>query len=190
MPHFSYEDRLSRAEFAHIGAVVRRAVRRGTDADDILQEVLLELVQRPPADRRELDAWIRVVALNFAAKRGRSERARRRRERAERMERHQPSPLELLEARGQRSALRQLIWRIGSPCAEVIELRFLYGLSHKDIGARTGRSASTVRKQLDRGLKRLRILFGVASDDPGVHRARRSERAKEEFHRKRLGKAP
>lgn len=74
-------------------------------------------------------------------------------------------PLEALiraESRAERgAALRAAFSRLPAREQEVLVLRYLEGLSYKDIAARTGRPISTLHARVDKGLARLRLEIGI-----------------------------
>jgi len=54
-------------------------------------------------------------------------------------------------------------------CRQVLTLRLLYGLSHKEIAAELGISAHTVKAQLAKGMRRCAEYLGPRCDRPCAH---------------------
>lgn len=172
MPEPHPERALPEDEIARIRRVVRRVVGRRPDADDILQEVLIEIVYRPPPPSPNFEAWIRKVAQNLAARRSRSERARSRRERLVAERSREPTPPELLEQLSNSAALRERVEALGPRYASVLLLRYVDELSIAEIARRLGRREGTIRAQIMRGLRQLR--HGVRARAAKPNRARRT----------------
>lgn len=150
------ERALQGGEIARIRRIVRRVAGRRSDADDILQEVLIEVVYRPPPQWQNLDAWVRKVAQNLAARRSRGERARARRERLVARERREPTPPELFDSLCRDASLRERIEALGPRYASVLRMRYIDELAIAEIARRLGRREGTIRAQIKRALERLR----------------------------------
>ena len=160
-------DELWRSLRRHVSA----RVRPGDQADDVVQDAWLKLLSRPPQRRDRIRGWLRVVAERLALERLRRGRTRQRRERAAaRPEVVEHPDGEEVERQG---ALLRLLEELRSPYREVVRLRYLEDLETADIAARLGRTESTVRSQLKRGLDLLRARLGVERGPSADERRRR-----------------
>src|SRR5690349_21397293 len=76
--NLSIDDLLRHGAF--VRALARRLVADDATADDVVQEVWLRALQRPPARGGSITGWLARVARNFARDRASSESARADRE--------------------------------------------------------------------------------------------------------------
>ncbi|MEM7202534.1 MAG: sigma-70 family RNA polymerase sigma factor [Planctomycetota bacterium] len=148
------------AHRAWLAGVVRRWVADRERADDLLQDVWLQVLRRPPPAGSALRAWLVAVARNrwrtmrrreARQRRGEHEVARRGGQAAAETARH--------EARLERvgAALLQL----EEPYRSALIERYLEGRSPREIAARHRRPVRTVHSHLERGLSMLRARLGV-----------------------------
>lgn len=132
-----------------------RALVGANDADDLVQEAALQLLQAPRQPRSK-HAWLREVLHRLA---GKHRRARARRQRHE--QRTLPGePGASAEAiAGHREMLRRLdqaLLTLPEPYQSTVLLRYFEGLTPTAIAARTGTPLATVKSRLQRGLVLLR----------------------------------
>lgn len=157
-------------------ALALRLVRDASEADDVVQQTLLQALRRPPRDPQAMGAWLARVAQNEARQMVRGDQARQRRE--QRVGRHQ-DPRGGRRRDGQKAALptidiveraelhRRLVdalLAVEEPFRTVVLLRYFDGLETKDIAESLGCSPVTVRTRLKRGLDRLRSAMDARSD--------------------------
>jgi RNA polymerase sigma factor (sigma-70 family) len=136
------------------------------DAEDLLQETILELLRKWDTVRHQ-DAWL-VGALRFKC----SNYWRSRR--AERIQAFDvPALIELAPAQApeqeRREALhdlRRLVRDLDDRHRAVLYLRFGLGLSTAEVALRLGYCASSIRKLSGRSLARLRRWASVAAVPP------------------------
>lgn len=151
------EERYGRA----LGGFLREALPDPATAEEVRQQVLLEIWRRGPEydpERASLLTWMMTIARSRAI----DERRRRRPEpldpaaAADRAERPGDGELdELLE----RWRLAALLARIPTDEATALRLRFYGGLSQTEIAERMEMSLGTVKMRMVSGLARLRELI-------------------------------
>jgi len=139
--------------------LARRVAASSADADDAVQEAWLAALERPPRDSRGLLAWLHVVTARIARRILQRDRNRRERERRVARSDVSGSAPDSSEEAGRSEGLAGWLARLPPPYREVLRLRYLEDLSIGEIAARLGRSESTVRSQLKRGLDRIRLLL-------------------------------
>jgi RNA polymerase sigma-70 factor (ECF subfamily) len=152
----------------HGGALLRflrRAAPTRADADDIFQEVWLRVVRSAraydPAQR--FTSWLFTIAWNRLRDHWRRHNARLpgREDGTARLERATcpgaGAEAQLIEAE-QNARVRQLIGLLPAKLAEAIWLRYFEELSEKEMAARLGVPAGTVKSRLHDGVQRLTPL--------------------------------
>lgn len=147
-----------RPELVSTDESIRRLARhltiRGTDAEDLAQEVWLSALRRP--DVRGQREWFRVVARRTLWRWSRRASARSSREReVARPEAHEGVARQVEEA-SLREYLSACVNALKEPYREVVRLHYFEDLAVEEIGRRLGRPSVTVRVQLKRGLAQLR----------------------------------
>ncbi len=143
---------------------LRRALRDGASAEDVHQEVFLEVWRRGPSfdpARASLGTWIMMIARSRAI---------------DHLRRRIPEPV---DPAGPRAAVMQQVedpsaspdtlierWRLAVLVAQLpddearmLRMRFHEGLSQSEISDRTGIPLGTVKTHMVRGLRRLRDLM-------------------------------
>ncbi len=142
------------------GTWVRRLARRllydESLADDVVQEVWITALRRPPSKPAALQAWLRTVVRSLAFRANRSERRRTRRERAAGKPdsvRAGDSVAERLETQ---SLLADAVRELDEPYRTVVYFHYFDERPLAEIARELGIPDSTVRTQLARGLERLR----------------------------------
>ena len=159
----SLYDQLAPAVFG----VVRRVLRDPAQAEEVTQEVFVELWRqagRFDASRASVKTWAVMIAHRRAVDRVRSEQAHR--DRQERTFVEEPAPsgpeddaVETEERQGARRAMDAL------PPAQrqALELAFYDGLTHVEIAERLDVALGTVKTRIRDGLIRLRASAGERS---------------------------
>jgi RNA polymerase sigma-70 factor (ECF subfamily) len=161
-------DALAQAHRDYGGAVLgylRRILRDPASAEDVHQEVFLEVWRRGPSfdpDRSSLGTWILLIARSRAIDHLRKRVPEPRDPLgpggfAERATEDDPetSPDALLERWGM--AMR--LGRLPEHEAAVLRMRFHEGLSQSEISERTGVPLGTVKTHMVRALRRLRAML-------------------------------
>ncbi len=154
-----HDDVLATDDYLH--ALARR-ILSGPDGDDLVQEVWLRALRRPPRSGEGEQAWFRTVMRNTRRSLSRGERARARRERTVARSESEGStrdarPLDALERASLRELLLGHVSALGEPYATVVREHFLEERGIREIALRLGRPEVTVRVQIKRGLDALRI---------------------------------
>lgn len=158
-------------------AWLRAQFPNAADLDDIVQEAFVRVLRAHEAGEAKIDspkAFLFATARNLAL---------------DRLRRHEVSRTELLGeidslhvlderegipetlARTQELALlTQAIQSLPTRCRQILTLRKLYGLSHREIAARLGLSESTVSNQITIGIEKCTDFFAKHGDGPGPTR--------------------
>jgi len=153
-PAIDIEELLAHGDF--VRAVVLRILRRGSDADDVVQETFTTAIEKPPRDRSALRAWLARVARNASLKHLRDgERRNRREERAARTE-ATPSAADLASRLELHRSVVDAILRLAPAYRTVVLYRFYEGLSPAEIGELLDVPAATIRTRLRRALAAVR----------------------------------
>lgn len=137
-------------------ALARALIRNVHDADDVVQNSWLSLLQHPPRDRSRPQAWLSTVVANHARQHWRAEARRARRESwaARRMPKAVVGPgtydtdlhAIMMEALRELPAIHRT----------AVQLRFLEGLRPAEIARRLRVPAETIRSRIHRGLEQMR----------------------------------
>jgi RNA polymerase sigma factor (sigma-70 family) len=141
-------------------AVARGACPDRAEAEDALQESLLELCRSLPslADDRALLPWLRQIVQHRAADRGRRRAVRREvalESAADRPAGAEPGGAELEGAERRRELLAALA-ALPAEDRELLALRHEAGLSLEEVAAATGQSPRAVESRLFRARRALR----------------------------------
>ena len=151
-----------------LSGFLRDALPDPASAEDVLQQVLLEIWRRGPdydPDRAGLLTWMMTIARSRAI----DERRRRRPEPvdpADVVERAGPGSSEV-DRMLERWRLGGLLDRIPPEEAIALRLRFYEELAQPEIAARMGIPLGTVKTRMVRGLARLRGLILEEEGDDG-----------------------
>jgi RNA polymerase sigma-70 factor, ECF subfamily len=153
-------DAIFRAQYAALVALAERMLRDRAVAEEIAQDVMLELWKR----RATLSFDVSLRAYLFQATRNRvlnhfrHERVEREGQTYAAAEPHeQPKPhAELAQAEIDR-ALREAVTTLPDRCREVFELSRVQGLRYAEIAAIMGISVKTVEAQMGKALRVLRV---------------------------------
>lgn len=150
---------------AMVYGIAKRVVRDATHAEEVTQEVFVDLwrlATRFDADHGNVRTWAATLAHRRAVDRVRSEQSHRNRERADASAVSAPAsrPDEIVvdgEAR-QRAVLA--LQRLSAPQREALELAYYGGLTHVEVADRLGIALGTAKTRIRDGLMRLRTALG------------------------------
>jgi RNA polymerase sigma-70 factor, ECF subfamily len=161
--------------------------------EDVVQEVFLRLVQRPPelppevrgdalAERAQLSSWLHKVVRNCCMDTLRSETRRRNREEAVALPDLAPEQESALDAHDTRSAVERSLNRLPAEQREVLVLRLLADRSYREIAEITGKKIGTVGWLVSVGLKALSaelapIVGNEMAGEPQAVRIAQGERS-------------
>lgn len=136
---------------AYVLQVARRFGATDADAADVLQEVFAWLARKLPALtlRAELRTLLYPAAKHLALKR--AARARRAAPLDEQPERAAPPPATELQL-----GVRELVAALPPAQREVVQLRFVDGMSLEEIARAMGVRLGTVKSRLHHALRKLR----------------------------------
>jgi RNA polymerase sigma-70 factor (sigma-E family) len=151
-----------RGSYPALLATARRLVGSQTEAEDLVQEALIETLSRYP-DFTGIDrplGYVRTVLYRSAFARWRLRRVEVPTELPARLE----SPEGAIE---DRLILDAALETLGERQRACVALRYLHGLDDREIASVLGCRASTVRSQLARGLARLRERMEEFGDADG-----------------------
>ncbi len=161
-------ERVHVAYGATVLGFLRRALRDEASAEDVHQEVFLEVWRRgesfDPA-RASLGTWIMMIARSRAI---------------DHLRKRVPEPLDPLAPEGavlrdredpadapelavERWGMAVLVARLPAAEAQVLRMRFHEGASQSEIAARLGLPLGTVKTHMTRGLRRLRDMMEDAT---------------------------
>jgi RNA polymerase sigma factor (sigma-70 family) len=142
------------SELAGLRALARSLVRGDADADDLIQDTAVRMLEHPPELDRPVRPWLVTVMLNRWRMDRRSEARRRARELATAT----PEP-EVADPRERAQTLRKLgeaVEALPEPYRNLVIARYFDGKSSVDLAAELGIPAVTVRTRLLRALEKLR----------------------------------
>ncbi len=162
------------AYFDRIYAYVRGLVRHEQLAEDLTQDIFVQLYKGLPSydPQRELRPWVFTVAINRVRDHWRSRRHRDSQLESSiefeddslDLESEGDSPeLPLLQAESDQS-VRDAVERLPDVMREVVVLRAFEGFSFAQIGELVQRNEVAVRKRYSRALEELRRLMGSEQD--------------------------
>lgn len=178
--HNAFEE-LCRRHSSKLIRRIRRIVRDGSDAEDVLQETLLSAFTHLKSfeGRSSVLTWLTKIAINAALSSLRKTRhvAVSIDETGEdsragqfcTLRDHTPDPERQLIQRQKQKLLAQAIHRLPTRLRSVLELRVKHGHSGKQIAEKLGISESAVKSRLMRAYLRLHTREGAR-----IHRPRRA----------------
>lgn len=151
---------------AFVFSFARRVLRSNADAEDLLQEVFLQVWKQAGAyrpDRGAPEAWLSTITRTRAIDRLRS--IRRKNEVPGDFTDHEAagasdSAARETERSEARLSARGLLERLTPDQRQALELAYYEGLSHTEIARRTGLPLGTVKTRMRAGLKALRRAMG------------------------------
>lgn len=143
-------------------AVALRVLGDTGAAEDVLQEIFLQLWRNPgafDAARGSLGAWLAVIARNRAI-----DALRKRRPETD-IEDVVISVAPDLASEAERSRaaekVRGVLRAMPAPQRSALEMAYFEGLSHSEIAAKTGEPLGTIKTRIRAGLMVLRKAFGT-----------------------------
>jgi RNA polymerase sigma-70 factor (ECF subfamily) len=156
-------------------AVIMKVLHDETEAEDVLQEVFLQVWDRAmhySAEKGKLLSWLSTVARRRAIDRVRQTCAyRRATDRFEVVSRHPDKEIDeihTVECEAQHHDVRELIDRqldlLPDSQREAICLAYLEGRSQREIASMTHTPLGTVKTRIELGLKKLSHAIGNAKD--------------------------
>lgn len=137
--------------------IARELMKNAADADDIVQDLWLDVLEKSPESVRSPRAWIRGALRNrfLMAKRSASRRRAH--------EAKVASSDGGIEDTARRSEATDLVrWALGkvrAPYREVLEMRYLADLEVDEIADRLKSEPGTIRKRLSRGIEQMRAAL-------------------------------
>jgi RNA polymerase sigma-70 factor (ECF subfamily) len=151
-----------------IFGVVRRVLRDGSQAEEVTQEVFVEIwkqATRFDAERGSVRTWAVMIAHRRAVDRVRSEQSHRDRQvavAAASVETPASPEDDAVDAEDRQRA-RAAMASLSAPQREALELAFYDGLTHVQISEHLGVALGTVKTRIRDGLIRLRTSMGGPS---------------------------
>ena len=149
-------------------ATIIRILNHQEAAEDVLQEVFLQIWEKAPlydAARGKPLTWVVTLARNRAIDRLRStQRSLRLHSEAEREAQafdpaEERSSVDALEAVETGKLVREAVRKLSKDQKEAISLAFFSGLTQTEIAERLGEPLGTVKARIRRGMMRLRELL-------------------------------
>ena len=125
-------------------------------ADDVVQEVWITALERPPTKPQAMQAWLGKVVRRLAFRANRSSTRRSRRERQARTVEPVPTPDEMLGHLEMQRELAEAVMELDEAYRSVIYLHYYEEMKLVEIARRLAIPDSTVRTRLARGLEQLR----------------------------------
>ena len=151
---------------AMVHGIVVRVVRDPSMADEVTQEVFVEIWRLAPrydAERGSARSWAATIAHRRAVDRVRSEESRRRREETE--GRQQPAPFDSVsETVGddlEREWVAKALDSLSPPQREAVALAYYGGHTYREVAALLDVPEGTVKTRIRDGLIRLRDTLGA-----------------------------
>jgi RNA polymerase sigma-70 factor, ECF subfamily len=140
--------------------VALRVLGNTSAAEDVLQEVFLQLWRNPQAfdaDRGRLPAWLAVIARNRAI-----DHLRKRPPEDDIEDLSISTGVNMESATAQRQAvekIRGVLAQLPAEQRRVLEMAFFEGMTHTEIAGKTGEPLGTIKTRIRTGLLTLRKAF-------------------------------
>jgi RNA polymerase sigma-70 factor (ECF subfamily) len=141
-------------------AVALRVLGNTAAAEDVLQEVFLQLWRRPEcfdANRGNLGPWLAVIARNRAI-----DLLRKDPRETELADVAVELPVDFASDADRRQTVgkvRSVLREMAAPQRIALEMAYFEGLSHSEIAARTGEPLGTIKTRIRSGLLTLRKVL-------------------------------
>ena len=166
---------LYRRHSSILRAVIFRAVHQDADADDVLQEVFIEIWNRADSftpERGRALGWMITLARRLAIDRIRRNQAYKRSSDRAELElattvetRPRNRAEEELNSAETREVIAQILNRLPDNQRQAVDLTFFRGLSQRQIAAETGIPVGTIKTRLQLALAKIeRALKGVSRE--------------------------
>jgi RNA polymerase sigma-70 factor, ECF subfamily len=154
---------------AHVYGVSLKVLHDQAQAQEVTQEVFLELWRQAPRfdpSRASVKTWLAVLAHRRAVDRVRSEQSRSDRE--ERQVRATPSvPADddpvatTVDRRLDRDRVRQALWQLSDVQRQAVELAYFQGYTYRQVAVALGIPEGTIKTRIRDGMVRLRSALEV-----------------------------
>jgi RNA polymerase sigma-70 factor, ECF subfamily len=151
---------------AYSGAVYRQALAilgSAADAEDVLQDVFVQLVRRHGGPIRDLKAYLLTAARHHACS---ALRRRRRSAPADDPEAVLSHQAPQTDSSGERAAVREALQSLPAAQRQVVVLKVYEELTFEEIGRRVQASVNTVASRYRYALQKLRKALGDVTDAP------------------------
>ncbi len=163
-PEFDLPTMLEHADWLH--GLALALVRDGHEAEDVIQEALIEARGARAPKGVPTRAWLSGIVKNVARSRNRKERRRRHRDEAvARPEGSGPSALDDTVLMEQQRVLLDHIEALPQKQRHALLARFYGGLAPRKIAAAEGCPVSTIHGRIQRGIKSLRLRLDTEYGD-------------------------
>jgi RNA polymerase sigma-70 factor (ECF subfamily) len=143
--------------------LIRRVLRNDAIAEEVLQEVMLEVWRTAPrydAGRGRAVGWINTIAHRRAVNRVRSEEASRRRDAENsQIERPYDEVSERVVGFADRQSVSASLDTLTEIQRETIQLSYYDGLTYQEISVRLDVPVNTIKTRMRDGLTRLRTAY-------------------------------
>ena len=143
--------------------LARDLCRDASRAEDLEQDVWLCSLNTPPRTGESPRGWLATIARRLASNTRRGDRRRLAREAVAAGLAVGLSPDEVMAREQIRDTVLHAVLALDEPFREAVLLRFYEGLAPRDIAARLGIPAATVRTRIARGVDRLRNALDARS---------------------------
>ena len=150
LPHREWVRRLARSLVPDVNT-----------ADDLEQELWLEVLQRPPRSRRSLRGWLASAMRHDLIDLRRADTRRRFREEAQPPPASRTSPEQVVAAAEAHRKVVEAVMDLAEPYRSTVLLRYFQDLDSPEIARRMGVAPETVRTRLARAIAMLREGFDV-----------------------------
>jgi RNA polymerase sigma factor (sigma-70 family) len=137
-------------------------------AADLVQDTLLAVITRRPAEGASLRGWLRTVLVRGVIQYRKTESCRRAREIARERKEAFPSPEEITERTDAHHRIVAAVLALEEPYKSTLLLRFYDGYPPRTIAERTNTPVETVKTRIKRGLAQLRLTL-EEEGDRGTH---------------------
>jgi RNA polymerase sigma-70 factor (ECF subfamily) len=158
------------SELGGLRALARSLVHGDSEAEDLLQDTAVAMLEHPPDVERPLRPWLVTVIMNRWRMDRRGASRRRARERTVEPE-TVAQPIDALERAQTLRRLGEAVEALAGPYRDVVIARYFDGKTSVDIARELGIPAATVRTRLARALERLRAALDDSAPRRRWHRA-------------------